>query len=442
MLRILTIFTFLVLSLNIFAQNPSYKLFPPSTPPKANPDTLYFDFDGGIQLIVIDCYDTWNRQVAYKELTQPRGLTWASVMGPAPKNIYIIRNKAGEILKVYNSTLSIFTGLKNTDYINTSSNTIYTLQDYNELNKHLMIYDTNNKVGLINLKGEVLVPTVYDAIRKYQDDNRKRDKLIIYKDGMFGFLDSNLKVLFPPIYRTSIENKYSGYPEHNVLDKQYIKVCKNEKYGLINENGKILIDFMFDDIKTIHDGIYMCVNYKDENGIEKIPNGSHWDGGYKIKTCTLLNRNFSIITVMEKYDYIYYWGIKRFIVKRNNKFGVIDHKGQVVVPLVYDKLISQNGDYSVYKDNKWGVLNLEGKVVLPIQFEGFEFYGQAIYVTQQGLIGVYTDKYKLIAKPQFKTKTWDMGKYVLTREDGSKAFVMHLKNDSYYQSQEEKKINF
>lgn len=439
MLRTVTIFTFLVSSLNLFAQQPLGKLF---TPPKTNPDTLYFAFDQDIQLIIIDRFDTWNRQVAYKEQMQPRALSWASLMGPAPKNIYIFRNKAGTILNVFNATLSGSIRLRNTDYVNTSAFSLHTLQDYKELNKHLMIYDKNNKVGLINLKGEIIVPTIYDEIRKYQDHNWKRDKLIIYKDDMFGFLDSNLKVLFPPIYKTNKDNSYSDSPEHNVLNKRFIKVFKNEKCGLINENGKVLIDFMFDDIKTIHDNMYICVIYKEENEIIKTPNPSHWDQGYKIRTCTLFDSNFSSITEFKNYDYIYYWGIKRFIVKRDNKFGVLNHKGEVVVPLAYDTLTSQNGDYLVYKDNKCGMLNPEGEVVLPIEFDGLYFYGQAIYVSQQGLIGVYTTKYKFIAKPQFINKTWDMGKYVLTREDGTKGFVMHLKEGSYYQSPEGERINF
>lgn len=431
MLKTLTLFSFLIFSLSSIAQSPFENRF---TPPKENPDTLYFAFnEDDIQLIIIDNYDTWSKKAVFFDMIQPRGGSWAYDNGPAPRNIYLFRNKEGVIKKTYNSILNNEYRLKSIDYINTTNFSINSIQDYSELNKHLRFYGENNKVGLINLKGDVVLSAVYDNIRKYQDFNDKRDKFIIEQDGMFGFLNSNLNVLFQPIYCTTKH----GYPEHNIINEKYIKVFKNEKCGLINENGDVLIDFLFDDIKSIHDSLYMGLIYKDEIEIKKIPMHSHWDWGYKVRTCILFDKDFSITAELKDFEYIYYWGIKRFIVKKNNKYGVLNHKGEVVVPLEYDNLTPENGDYYVFKNQKSGIVNLEGKVVLPIEFErNIYFYGQAIYVIQEGLIGVYSNKYKLIAKPQFKYKTWDMGKYILTREDGTKGFVMHQKEGSYYQSPE------
>ena len=430
MLKTLTILFFLLSSLSNIAQSPFGEVF---TPPKESPDTLYFAFNEGIQLIVIDNYDTWRRQGSFFDMMYPRGGSWFQDNWPAPRNIYIFRNIDGKIIKVYNSNLTIRYGLKNTDYINTTDLSIYSLQDYRELNNHLMFYAENNKVGLITLKGDVVVPAVYDNIRKYQNDNGKRDKLIIQQDGMFGFLDSNLNVLFQPIYRSSNEESHLGCPEHNIINEQYIKVFKNEKCGLINENGDVLIDFKFDDLTLIYDTLYMGLIYKDKNEIEEISNlGSYW--GHMVKTCVLFGKNFSVTTELRDFEHIDYGGIERFIVKKDNKFGVLNHKGGVIVPLEYDSLTSQNENYVVVRDNKRGIINLDGKIVLSIEFDDLYFYDQAIYVTQEGLVGVYNDKYKLIAKPQFEYRTWDMGKYVLTSEDGSKGFVMHQKEGSYYQS--------
>ncbi len=402
------------------------------TIPKENPDTLYFAFnENDIQLIIIDSYDTWNGKAAFFDAIYPRGGSWA-FENPAPRNIYLFRNKDGEIIKTYNSILNNEYSLKSTNYINTNDSSLYSIQDYRELNNHLMFYGENDKVGLINLKGEVVLPANYDMIRKFQNGKGRKDNLIIVKDGFFGLLDSKLNELFPPIYSTS----KNGSPEQNIIYGQYIRVFKNGKCGIISENGDILIDFLFDEFKPIHDSLYIGLIYKDENEIKNIPIHSHWDWGYKVTTCILFDKDFIIKTELKNFDYIYYWGIKRFIVKKDNKFGVLNHKGEVVIPLEYDNISSQNGNYFVYKGNKCGLINLEGKIVLPIEFNSLQFYGQAIYVTQEGLIGVYNDKYKLIAKPQFKFKTWEMGKYILTREDGSKGFVMHKKEGSYYQSPE------
>ncbi len=426
MLKPFALLPLLLVNLTVFSQIGFDNLF---SEPKAIADTLYFPFDDNIQLIIINKFDTWEKQVAFKEATQPRGLSWAALMGPAPQNIYLFRNQAGDIIQYYNTGNLIGLRLKNTDYINTNSFSLYDIQDYSQLKNNLMYYD-NNKVGLINIKGDIVIPAIYDNIRNYQDRNEKGDKLVIEKDGMFGLLDENLKLLFPPIYRTSTDTNYISYPEHNNIIDQYIKVLKNDKFGLINENGDILIDFKFDDITLIHDTMFVGLNYSAERN-KFNPIWRH------VQSCIIYDKNCNQITTLKNYENIEYNGIKRFIVKKNNKVGVIDHKGEIIIPLKYDHLTPQNGDYYVFIGNNSGMINLEGKVVIPIEFEqNMYFYGEAIYVIQGGLIGVYSDKYELIAAPQFKYKTWEMGKYILIRPDGSKGFVQHEQKGSFYQSPE------
>lgn len=416
-------------SINIYAQLPA------RTPPKMTPDTLYFAFNKDIQLIAIDYYDNWKRRVDFMNATEPTAVPWSMKMSPFNShNIYIFRNRKGEITKVYN-TKDTIKDLKTIDFINANELSLYTLEDYRELNNHLKFYE-NGKLGLINLKGEIVVPAIYDEIRKYQDRNWKRDKLVVEKDNKFGFLDSNLKILFPPIYQT--DKEYPHYPpEHFVIDEKNIRVLKDGKYGLISEEGKVLIDFQFDDIKLLHDNIYMGIFDRDEKELtHSIDKNNYWDAGYLIKGCVLLDENFNQIIRFDDFDYLFYCGIKRFIVKKNDQFGVINHLGEIIVPLEYDSLILKENNYQVSKNNKIGLVNLEGKVVISLEYEDIEFYGEAIYVTQNGLIGVYNRQFKLIAEPQFKSKVWDWGKFILTRENGQSGFVNHKTGDSYYQSPE------
>lgn len=429
MLKTLTIISFLLSSINIYAQ------LPIPTSPKATPDTLYFAFNENIQLIVINHYDTWKKQVDFMESSQPMAMPWSmKIPHPNSYNNYIFRNKKGEIVKVYNTNDTI-KSLKNVDFINASELSLISIEDYRELNNHLKFYE-NGKSGLINLKGDIIVPAVYDEIRKYQDRNWKRDKLVIVKDNKFGFLDANLKVLFPPIYQTNRENSYI-YPEHNDIDGQNLKVLKDGKYGLISEEGKVLIDFRFDDIKFIHDNMYIGLIQKEEKELNNIKINKYFDNGYRVKTCIVFDKNFKTVTRLKNFEYILYYGIKSFIVRKNGEFGVINHLGKVIVPLDYDSLIpEERSTYRVSKNNKIGIVNAEGKVVIPLKYENVEFYDEAIYVTQDSLIGVYNRQYKLIAEPQFESKTWDWGKYILIRKNGRRGFVNHKTGDSYYQSPE------
>lgn len=432
MLKTYTLMLMLLFSISIKSQITLEGLF---TEPKQTADTLYFPFEDSIQLIVINYYDTWERQVAYKEASQPRGLSWAALMGPPPKNMYLFRNTEGKIVKAYHG-ISDGRGLKGMDYFNAGLIFLYGLRDFTEYHGNLKYYELNEQVGLINTKGEVVVPAVYDDIRRYQDFDGDWEKLIIEKDGCFGLLDTNLNVLFPPIYRCSSDTNYYGYPEHNILNDAFIKVFKNGKCGLIDETGVVQIDFKFDNIIMIHDT--MLLGLVNKQVID--PNKYFWQN---VQGCVVFDKNFNQIADLNQYDQLEYNGVKRFIVKKDNFVGVVNHKGEVIIPIQYDNLSTQNGDYYVTKDNKSGMISLEGKVLIPIEFEcNMYFYDPAIYVTKNGLIGVYSDKYQLIAEAQYKQRYWEMGKFMLIRADGSKGFVLHEKGGTYYQSPEGEVIKF
>jgi hypothetical protein len=404
-----------------------------------NPDTLYFPFnEDDLQLIIINSYDPWIQQGSLYDAMYPRGGSWFLNNGPAPKNCYLWRNRNGKIAKAYNTAVDgsqidgIQIGLRSTDYTNRTdfSSIGFDISDYSEFNRCFKFYSGNNKVGLIDIKGNVVVPADFDDIRKLWNRPGSSNILLVEKDGRIGLLNADLKELFPPVF-TEYPQEIGGY----------IKVAKNKKYGLIHENGAILIDLVFDDIKPIHDSLYMGMVCKDSSELKKLRLNTHWNWGYKVKDCTVFDKDFRVIAELKDYEYIYYWGIKRFIVKKNNQFGVLNHKGEVVIPLEYDELFSANGYYTVRKGGKYGLLDMQGKLVLPAEFERVEFYGQAIYVTQNGLIGIYNDQFRLIAKPQFKDKTWERGNYILTRPDGSKGFVSHQNmKASYYESPEGKRI--
>ena len=139
MLKLYTLVLLLIFTISIKAQISLEGLF---DEPKQTADTLYFPFEDGIQLIVINYYDTWERRVAYKEASQPRGMSWAAIMGPALKNVYLFRNTAGNIVKAYHG-ISDGKGLKGLDYFNADLIYLYGLSDFTEYNGHLKYYDLN-----------------------------------------------------------------------------------------------------------------------------------------------------------------------------------------------------------------------------------------------------------------------------------------------------------
>ena len=46
-----------------------------------------------------------------------------------------------------------------------------------------------------------------------------------------------------------------------------------------------------------------------------------------------------------------------YTVKRNDKYGIIDENGALLVPIVFDKIdLKLNVNFTVLKDGKWGII--------------------------------------------------------------------------------------
>ena len=400
--------------------------------PAENPDTLYYPFnEDGLQLVIINAYDHWRKTGVLYDAMYPRSGSWFNDHGPAPRNIYLWRNRSGEVVKQYHTKQGSTLHLRNTDYTNRNNFGFIAadVSDYNEFFGRFKIYGENNLEGLINMKGEIVLPLDYQYIWSLRiSASPVPDRLFVEKDGKLGMLNADLTELLPPVY--------DQIDYYDMIGTDF-KVIKAGKYGAIDQNGKVLVEPQFDEIRPIHDSMYIGLVYHDSATLQKLELRDHWNWGYKVKDCIVLDKDFRIVTELKDYEYIYYWGISQFIVKKDGEFGVLNNKGEVVIPLEYEQISGLNGYYASGKKDRYGLIDTDGKVVLPIEFTRVEFYGKAVYVVKNELIGVYNDQFRLIAEPQFKYKRWNMGRFILTRPDGSEGFVNHTeKGGCYYQSPE------
>jgi len=79
------------------------------------------------------------------------------------------------------------------------------------------------------------------------------------------------------------------------------------------------------------------------------------------------------IVIETKYDYASFFYNNLAIVQKNGKYGLIDKEGNQLVDFEYDnlelKFASEQTYYLVTLNDKKGVLNLEGKLVIPINYD-------------------------------------------------------------------------
>ena len=95
---------------------------------------------------------------------------------------------------------------------------------------------------------------------------------------------------------------------------------------------------------------------------------------------------------LEKYDDVWNFSEGLAVVKLDGKWGMINEKGEEVVPCKYDLIVWRNGNdvMEVVLDGKWGLLDKEGREVMPCKYE----YTSGLY---DGLMIVENDfKYGVV----------------------------------------------
>lgn len=91
------------------------------------------------------------------------------------------------------------------------------------------------------------------------------------------------------------------------------------------------------------------------------------------------------------YDYAHFFSEGRAAVAKNGKYGFIDSKGNVVIDLIYDNVgdfFDPNGFASVKKNGKEGLIDRNGKIVMPIIYE---YAGS----TQDGVTHIFNENQEI-----------------------------------------------
>lgn len=199
--------------------------------------------------------------------------------------------------------------------------------------------------GCVNKNGKLIVPCIYDAIyyfydKKNQCDSKSRVVCAKLKEECFVFNETGKNIL-PAGYDFNEQFTYF-IGKDNIM---YFVVVKDNKCGLLNERGEIVISASYDQIEP-YDDTRFSVSDNGKSG--------------------LLDLSGNII-IPTKYDKISDWGYC-YKVTLDNKSGVIDTIGKVLIPVEFDKIESDLLHYKVYKENMFGYYDLNGKVLMPAEY--------------------------------------------------------------------------
>jgi len=188
-----------------------------------------------------------------------------------------------------------------------------------------IIYQKDNKYGVMKLTGEVLIENIYEDLKE-----AKNGIFIAKKDGKTGIIDleKNQKVEFK--YNTIQYNEKADI--YITEDEQYQNDILDNTFG-VRQTG-ILIDI------------------DDEKGFFEI----RQEGESKYYNFKFEEKKVNDI----------YASNTLFLSKKDGKYGFVDKDNKVVVDYQYDDATQQNeyGYAAVKRDGKWGCVDNKGNVVI------------------------------------------------------------------------------
>ena len=223
--------------------------------------------------------------------------------------------------------------------------------------KYFVLYNNEDKVGVIDREGNEIIPPKYTDI---YIPNPLKDVFICFNGEERHIVNSNDEEIFTDYQ--DVSGLVTSEDSLLVLENNVLKYKKNELYGLINLDGKMLTEPIYEEVSSL----------KNRPG--------------------------------------------RILVKKDDRYGVLDTNGKVVVPVLYYSIIGdeyceeeneyQNTGFIVSNKSKTGILygyyNSNGRKILETKYESIsrilEYNDNSTYliVMLNGKKGVLKNGRKLI----------------------------------------------
>lgn len=238
-----------------------------------------------------------------------------------------------------------------------------------ENNKFIEIKD--NKFGVIDSLNKVIVPFIYDFIEY------KNRRLIVKIENLNGVLTTKNELLIPIKYQFILPRK----------NDRFIIWTKKNIFGLADLNGNIIIPIKYKNISaTENDDYYITKNENNLNGVFDFNGKNIIEENYRFYTIDNykvfamgnnkpqildienIDNNIDLSSNIKFIETVKHYSMSENlfqIIKKKGKYGVINSKNIIVIPIEYDEIrSSENWKYFIIKQrNKVGLININGAII-------------------------------------------------------------------------------
>ncbi|MCK8142567.1 WG repeat-containing protein [Flavobacterium sp. I-SCBP12n] len=296
---------------------------------------------------------------------------------------------------------------KTTSIIDNNGNIILkSIKNYNferifNHNLYLIKNNLTSKIGIINSKNEFIINCKYDEIKQVNSF------FIAKSNKKNGFISSTDSIIKPFVYDEIYFSYFDDaviFGDNNIGENYVVK--KDNLFGVINPNiVNDIIAMNYKSIRTLFDNYYIVENNENKNGLftksgKRILNENYeFYNVYKNSIfATKENKQYIINLEEDKHyekeinvnEFVKFKDVQQFsknenqIIKNENKFGVINSTGKIIIPCDYDYIenIYLSKEYVVKKNNKFGIINSVNKIVVEIEYDNFKKLKESILFTE------------------------------------------------------------
>lgn len=254
--------------------------------------------------------------------------------------IPFVYQKLGDFKNGYSYYKKNRTGLINIKNQTTLDNWDW-ISDVNT-NQHVIV-KLNNKFGIINTSGDIILEPKYDLLEECSENI-----YVVVSNSLYGFYNIKDKC-----FETTIEYAYKNQLKASeYYQENYFKVFKNNDVGLMDKNGKIIINY----------GTFQSISFNENNLLKVQKNNKFGFVDYRQKTIIPID-----------YEYADNFSHSTTIVAKSNTYSILDKSGKVIYSIknaVLKRLA--NSIILVEQNDKVGLLNQKGESLVPILYDAYK----------------------------------------------------------------------
>lgn len=216
----------------------------------------------------------------------------------------------------------------------------------NVYEKNALIYQKNEKFGLLSITGNIILEAKYDEIYSL---GYKENEIIVKENNKYMIYDTNGKNLIKDVFDSIQSDEF--YTEEDEYRKSGYIVCKitsdGYRYGYYDYEYNKVLEINYNQISRILD-------VKNKNNIYLIAslNGQF---GVFINNTKVIDTQYQSINYDSE--------LEVFIVERTGKYGAFNENGTEIIKPEFNSLIVQGVFLYAQNDTEQKVYNKNGKEV-------------------------------------------------------------------------------